>query len=475
MAQTDFRGLHVSPASAHSLERYEAALNLLHGYYGDPLSVIDGALVDDPDFAMGHALRAGLMVTSGDGTAEPMLRQSVEAGEALGARANERERRHFAAARAWLDGRFSQAVQAYGDIAVDYPHDILAIQVAHIGDFLLGQSSMLRDRIAQVLPHWNANVPGYSYLLGMHAFGLEEMQRYEDAEARGREAVALNPRDPWAIHAVAHVMEMQGRLDAGVDWLTARREDWAEDNMLAVHNWWHLALLLLEREQHDAVLALYDDHVARPAPAVALDLVDAAALLWRLHLRGVDVGNRWIDVADDWQSRGAAGYYAFNDVHAIMACLGAGRIDDVAALHAAMQEAAAQGGAGNAHHAGNTNSTMTAEVGLPVAEALIAFDRGDHDKTIARLMPVRQICHRFGGSHAQRDVFTLTLIEAALRGGRANLADALLAERAALKAMNPALGTMMRRARTLREPGGLSSATPDSIAHPPPESPRFDA
>ncbi|RLK39214.1 tetratricopeptide repeat protein [Cupriavidus plantarum] len=476
MAQTDFRGLQVSPASAHSLERYEAALNLLHGYYGDPLSVIDGALVDDPDFAMGHALRAGLMVTSGDGTAEPMLRQSVEAGEALGARANERERRHFAAARAWLDGRFTQAVQAYGDIAVDYPHDILAIQVAHIGDFLLGQSSMLRDRIAQVLPHWNASVPGYSYLLGMHAFGLEEMQRYEDAEARGREAVALNPRDPWAIHAVAHVMEMQGRLDAGVDWLTARREDWAEDNMLAVHNWWHLALLLLEREQHDAVLALYDDHVARPAPAIALDLVDAAALLWRLHLRGVDVGNRWIDVADDWLSRGAAGYYAFNDVHAIMACLGAGRIDDVAALVNAMQGASAgAGGAGSTHPAGSTNSRMTAEVGLPVAAALIAFERGDHDAAIAGLLPVRQICHRFGGSHAQRDVFTLTLIEAALRGGRANLADALLAERAALKAMNPALGTMMRRARSLREPDGLSAAMPDSIAHPSRESPRFDA
>ena len=476
MAQTDFRGLQVSPASAHSLERYEAALNLLHGYYGDPLSVIDGALVDDPDFAMGHALRAGLMVTSGDGTAEPMLRQSVEAGEALGARANERERRHFAAARAWLDGRFAQAVQAYGDIAVDYPHDILAIQVAHIGDFLLGQSSMLRDRIAQVLPHWNASVPGYSYLLGMHAFGLEEMQRYEDAEARGREAVALNPRDPWAIHAVAHVMEMQGRLDAGVDWLTARREDWAEDNMLAVHNWWHLALLLLEREQHDAVLALYDDHVARPAPAIALDLVDAAALLWRLHLRGVDVGNRWIDVADDWLSRGAAGYYAFNDVHAIMACLGAGRIDDVAALVNAMQGASAGAeGAGSTHRAGSTNSRMTAEVGLPVAAALIAFERGDHDAAIAGLLPVRQICHRFGGSHAQRDVFTLTLIEAALRGGRANLADALLAERAALKAMNPALGTMMRRARSLREPDGLSAAMPDSIAHPSRESPRFDA
>lgn len=444
MAQTDFRGLRVSPASAHALERYEAALALLHGYYGDPLSVIDGVLIDDPDFAMGHALRAGLMVTSGDGTAEPMLRQSVEAGEALGTRANDRERRHFAAAHAWLDGRFADAVRGYGDIVIDYPHDILAIQVAHIGDFLLGQSSMLRDRLAQVLPHWNASLPGYSYLLGMYAFGLEEMQRYEEAEARGREAVERNPRDPWAIHAVAHVMEMQGRLERGIDWLASREDDWAEDNMLAVHNWWHMALLLLEQEQYEAVLALYDNHVARPAPAIALDLVDASALLWRLHLRGVDVGTRWIDVAEDWQARGAAGYYAFNDVHAIMACLGAERIDDVAALHAAMQGAAAGHG---------SNAAMTREVGLPVADALIAFSRADYGATIELLLPVRLIAHRFGGSHAQRDVLTLTLIEAALRAGRANLADALLAERAALKPMNPCLETMLRRARALRVQG----------------------
>lgn len=444
MTQVDARGLQVSTSNPQSIARFETALTLLHGYYGDPLGAIDAALIDDPDFAMGHALRAGLMVTSGDGAAEAMLRQSVEAGESIRTGPNERERRHIAAARAWLDGRFAQAVQAYGDIAIDYPRDILAIQVAHLGDFLLGQSSMLRDRIAQVLPHWDRDLPGYGYLLGMHAFGLEEMNRYEDAEARGREAVALNPRDPWAIHAVAHVMEMQGRLETGIDWLQARTADWAEDNMLAVHNWWHLALFLMEEERYDDVLRLFDDHVKRPAPAIALDLIDAAALLWRLHLRGVDVGNRWIDVAEDWHARGAAGYYAFNDVHAIMACLGAGRTADVVEIRAAMAGAALGSG---------TNAMMTRDVGVPVADALIAFERGDYGTTIDLLMPVRLIAHRFGGSHAQRDVFNLTLIEAALRGGRASLAEALVAERTAAKPMNPtnpSLGALARRARDSR-------------------------
>ncbi|CAJ96961.1 Tetratricopeptide repeat protein [Cupriavidus necator] len=441
MALTDSRDLPVSTQNARSVEQYETALQLLNGYYGDPLAAIDTALAADPDFAMGHALRAALMVTSGDGMAEPMLRQSVEAGEARHARANDRERRHIAAARAWLDGEFERSVRLYGDIVIDYPRDLLAIQTAHLGDFLLGQSSMLRDRVAQALPHWDAGMPGYGYLLGMHAFGLEETQLYERAEESGRRALELNPRDPWAVHAVAHVMEMQGRLDDGIAWLDGRRDDWSDDNMLAVHNWWHLALFQLEAGRTDEVLALYDRYIKRPAPAIALDLVDASALLWRLHLRGVDVGRRWQPVADDWLGRGAAGYYAFNDVHAVMASLGAHRPAAADQVRAALERAALGNG---------TNAMMSRDVGLPVADALIAFDQGDYSTAIDLLMPVRLIAHRFGGSHAQRDIVSLTLLEAALRGRRSNLAIALTAERAALKPMSPSLHRLVQRADSCR-------------------------
>ena len=441
MALTDSRDLPVSTQNARSVEQYETALQLLNGYYGDPLAAIDTALAADPDFAMGHALRAALMVTSGDGIAEPMLRQSVEAGEALHTRANDRERRHIAAARAWLDGEFERSVRLYGDIVIDYPRDLLAIQTAHLEDFLLGQSSMLRDRVAQALPHWDAGMPGYGYLLGMHAFGLEETQLYERAEESGRRALELNPRDPWAVHAVAHVMEMQGRLADGIAWLDGRRDDWSDDNMLAVHNWWHLALFQLEAGRTDEVLALYDRYIKRPAPAIALDLVDASALLWRLHLRGVDVGRRWQPVADDWLGRGAAGYYAFNDVHAVMASLGAHRPAAADQVRAALERAALGNG---------TNAMMSRDVGLPVADALIAFDQGDYSTAIDLLMPVRLIAHRFGGSHAQRDIVSLTLLEAALRGRRSNLAIALTAERAALKPMSPSLHRLVQRADSCR-------------------------
>ena len=196
-----------------------------------------------------------------------MLRESVEAGEALAVNANDRERRHLAAARAWLDGDFQQAVARYGDIAIEYPRDSLALQLAHLGDFYLGQSSQLRDRIARALCDWDESVPGYGYVLGMHAFGLEEMGDYGRAEERARRALELNPRDPWAVHAGAHVMEMQGRLGDGVHWLTSRTNDWAPDNGFAFHNWWHLALYHLDLGQHDRVLELYD--TAHPSQALA--------------------------------------------------------------------------------------------------------------------------------------------------------------------------------------------------------------
>jgi tetratricopeptide (TPR) repeat protein len=402
-------------------------VELFHGYYGDPLGAVDRALRDDPHFAMGHCLRAALLLTSSDKAAEAELKASVEAGEKLADRANERERMHLAAAREWLEGRFERAVQRYGEVLLEYPRDTLALQAAHLGDFFLGQSSMLRDRVAQVLPHWSEQVPGYGFVLGMHAFGLEETALYSQAEQVGRRALDLNPRDPWAVHAVAHVMEMQGRVDEGIAWLNSRAHDWAPDNGFAFHNWWHLALFHLDREETARVLELYDSAVRRPDSNVVLELIDASALLWRLHLRGVDLGERWQKLADIWETRIGEAYYAFNDAHAMMSFIATGRTRSAQALLRTLENRVAGGG---------TNGRMTLEVGLPLCHALEAFGNADYAKAVDILQPLRLIAHRFGGSHAQRDLLHLTLTEAALRAGRLTLARALLAERTSLKPMS---------------------------------------
>jgi hypothetical protein len=194
MKLKDCRGLELSTRNPDSVERLEEALALTVSDFLDPLATINGALEQEPDFAMGHCLRAALGVMSTERGALPMIRESVEAVEGLGNRATDRERAHAVAARRWMEGDLAGGMRAYGEIIIDHPRDLLALQVAHVGDFFLGQSTMLRDRVAQVLPHWSATIPGYGYVLGMHAFGLEETGLYDRAEDAGRKALDTSRR-----------------------------------------------------------------------------------------------------------------------------------------------------------------------------------------------------------------------------------------------------------------------------------------
>jgi hypothetical protein len=428
MSLRDLRGCPVSTRSTAQLAQFEQALELSVSYRLDPLATIQAALESDPQFAMGHCLRAGLMIMATDRMVTPLLTESIEAVESLGRRANERERAHAAAARAWLHGDFAGSVRRYGEILLEYPRDLLALQVAHVGDFFNGASTMLRDRVAQVLPEWDTRAPGYNYVLGMYAFGLEETGLYSRAEDVGRRALEINPIDAWGVHAVTHVMEMQGRIREGIDFLTSREGDWAENNGLAFHNWWHLGLFHLDAGNLAQVLDLYDRRI-RPAPSqVPLEMVDGSAMLWRLQLRGVDVGDRWRVLASCWEPFVDHAYYAFNDAHAVMAFVGAQRMDLAQRTIAAMERKCT---------GADTNAMMTREVGLPLAHALVSFAHGNYAEVVRQLLAIRTIANRFGGSNAQRDLIHLTLVESALRSDQLRLARALIAERTQLKPSSP--------------------------------------
>ena len=428
MSLRDSRGCPVSTRSAASLAQFEQALTLSVSYQLDPLAAIQAALEADPGFAMGHCLRAGLMIMATDRMVVPLLTESIEAIESLGRRANDREQAHAAAARSWLHGDFAGSIRRYGEILLDHPRDLLALQVAHVGDFFLGSSSMLRDRVAQVLPEWDTSAPGYNYVLGMYAFGLEETGLYSRAEDVGRRALEINPVDAWGVHAVTHVMEMQGRIREGIDFLTSRERDWAENNGLAFHNWWHLGLFHLDAGNVAQVLDLFDRRIRPTASQVPLEMIDASAMLWRLHLRGIDVGDRWKALASCWEPFVDHAYYAFNDAHAVMAFVGAERLDLAQRAIAAMEQKIT---------GIDTNAMMTRDVGLPLAQALVSFANGNHADVVRRLQPIRTIASRFGGSHAQRDLIHLTLVESALRSDQTRLARALIAERTQLKPSSP--------------------------------------
>jgi len=422
----DARGIPVSTGSAEAIALYESAIVQLHSYVGDPIATIDRALVASPEFVAGHAFKALALATFSERQFAPAIADAVALARRHGAKANARERGLTAAAQHLSNGLWNDACVALDAVLVEYPRDALALQVAHLMDFYRGDALNLRNRVARVLPHWGHEVPGYSYVLGMYAFGLEECNQYEEAEETARAALAIQRRDSWAVHAAAHVMEMQGRIDEGIAWLTSRERDWSPDNGLAVHNYWHLALFHLDQGDHARVLAVYDSAIHAGPALTLLSLVDATALLWRLKLDGADVGRRFAEVADEWEAKldGEGGFYAFNDLHAALAFAATGRDAAIAKLVARMHQAA---------EARDANAAMTRDVGLPLVKGIAAYGRGRYDEAADAIAPVRDIAHRFGGSHAQRDVLSLTLIDAARRAGRASLARHVLAERLVAK------------------------------------------
>ena len=418
MRVKDAYGMDLSGASQGAAEKYQQALGAYHCFAGDPFGLLDAALADSPGFVMAHVMKVYMTQVGSNPAVHAMGAAAFEAVKGLPA--NAREAAHIAAAGGLLAGEIGASGRILEDISIAYPRDALALQAGQLMDFLLGDSRMLRDRIGRALPAWSDGMPDYHAVLGMLAFGLEETGLYDRAEAAGRRAVELEPRNGWAQHAVAHVLEMQDRRLEGVAWMRADIHAWTHESYFAVHNWWHLALFHLGLGEVDEVLRLYDGPVWGHRSTMSFDLVDASAMLWRLKLIGVDVGDRWAPLAEAWAAQ-PAGRLAFEDAHAMMAFIGAGR-EDLARATLEAQAAAASSPGDNAYFA--------REVGLPLARGLLAFGRSDHATAIELLRGVRNRAGRFGGSHAQRDVIDLTLIAAARGLGDGNLERALLAERA---------------------------------------------
>ena len=434
MALKDARGNLLGTDSAPARDAAETALWRMMSFYDPPLPDLDRAIAHDPHWPLPHLMKAGFLLSLTEPSMVPEARAHLERGEALLPVALPRERVHAEATRRVLDGRWHDACALWDDWLLEHPRDALALQWAHLWDFYRGDAINLRARPARALPEWDETDPLFPHVLALHAFGLEENNLQAQAEESGRRVLALDARSPWAIHTVAHVMEMQGRFDEGAAWLRQHQRHWSEGNGYACHLWWHLALFRLEGLDDTGVLRLVDAHLSGDALQVTLQRVDAAAMLWRLRLLGIDVRERCAALVAQWDlTDDSAGYYAFNDVHALLAMLAA---DDGARAEHWVARCAERALA--ADDAPRSNHTMAREVGAPLMRALLAFARGEAGAAATALYGVRTKAQRFGGSHAQRDVIDQTLMAAASAdtGARA-LGRAVLNERRSAKPASP--------------------------------------
>lgn len=401
MTRTDERGCRVSGANPVALEHFEHALAASRAWRSGADTLAAAAQREAPHFVMAHVLQAYLLVCGRDPRRVRAARPIVTHASLM--RADDRERLHLAALAAVLDDHFELAKAHLGRVLESYPRDLLALQAAHAFDYATGDFERMAERVERVLPAWSRDTPGYHAVLAMHAFGLEEGGEFDRAEQRAREALALNPADARAHHVMAHVFEASDRAEAGMRWLTANAAAWQPDTTVATHGWWHLALFHLARRDGAAALALYDTRVrATPSPDVA-DLIDASSLLWRLRLQGIDGGARWAEVAQAWEPHIDDAYCSFTDFHAMLAFVGARDGERARRLELALAREQPRA---------TRHGETTRRLGLPACRALMAYGRGDDALAVTLLASLPPIAHRFGGSHAQRDVLHLTLLHA---------------------------------------------------------------
>ncbi len=425
----DWRGVPVSYSDPSAIEGLERAHECALGFRGDAIAEIDKVLAEHPQFVMGHIFKAGWLSQAMETRIYDDMVAAVKAAEALESKANDRERGHLEAMRLWLHGDFFGAVQKWEAVLTHYPRDLFALQLIHLADVLLGDVVGQRDVVARVFNLWDETIPGYEFVLGFYSFGLEENRDYFKAEEYGRMALALRPDNPYAVHAVGHVMEMNGRQSGGIRFMAEHEKSWGSSNF-ANHLWWHTALYHLDVNDVDAVLAIYDNHLRSDEQhGDKYEELDASALLWRLKLLDIDTGTRWHDLADKWEPSAQDTLYAFNDVHAMMTFVSDEREDAQKELLTANER--------YVESASDANVAMSREIGIPFCLAMQDFHKGRYGACVDHLLPVRYMSHRLGGSFAQRDVIGWTLLEAALRARQFDLALALANERTALKSTSP--------------------------------------
>ena len=426
----DMNGEVVQAASPETVRLLDHAVTHYARARRDTRDRVADVLVSDPTCVMAHTLDGYLHMLSSKRDAMPRARQALgRAASAFGGRElARREQLHYAALDAWSRGEMRAAASTWDTLLDEFPRDLVALKVSQFVLSYLGESDRMRDRVTRVLPAWNADDPGYGSVLGCLAYALEESGHYRQAEEAGRRAVELDRGDIWAAHAVAHVAEMEGRLQDGINWIAGLSTEWRECSNFALHLKWHEGLYHLELEQHDRVLALYDREVRAESTDEYLDIANAVSLLWRLEQADVGVGTRWSELATRAAAHLDDHALVFVDLHYLMALAAAGD-PGAASVFLGSCERFADSGHG-------TEAEVMADVGLPLARAVVAHRNGDYTTAVDQLFPVRRRIRRIGASHAQRDLFDQLLIDSAIRAHRYDEARQLLGERLAWRPTN---------------------------------------
>ena len=416
MAAGDCLGNELSSVSAEALAGINDFITGFLGYQTRAVNVLPAA--DSAPDALMAQIYAGMLMMFSDTTDAPALaRPHIARAYALAGNGTERERMNLALLEAWADGDMPKALAIGEQIVTEYPRDLAALKLHQTFNFNRGNApDMLRlARLAE--PHNGDN----AHLLAMLAFGYEQCHLLAKAESTARRALEIDRTQPWAHHALAHVMLTEGRVTEGIDFMQAASETWTNLNsFMLTHNWWHLALFHISTGETDRVLALYDDHCWGVEKSYSQDQIGAVSLLARMELAGMTVDTRWDDLGAYLKARAEDTLQPFMTMQYLYGLAKAGLPEADRLMQAVTDRAAG---------AAPFERVVWQEVALPACRGLLAHARGDYAMAVVQLGLAMPRMMEVGGSHAQRDLFAQVLLDAHIKSGNAVTAQQMLESR----------------------------------------------
>ncbi|MFI4998915.1 MAG: tetratricopeptide repeat protein [Reyranellales bacterium] len=434
----DGQGLEVSNADADAI----ASLDFLSEQwlaFGNRLAEFVATADKEERCALLPVMAANLVLSmnSSEGY-EAAQRYLARAKTLAGNDANARERAWLASTEAWIAGDTDRCLKIHENLVAEWPRDLLAAKLGQLHAFNCGNAEALLRIGERILPANTEN----RYVYAMYAFGLEECNRIDEAEAMARKGLAMDRRDPWAHHAVAHCLEARGRMLDGVAFLQDMSDTWENCNsFMYTHNWWHLALFLIDLDRSDEALALFDRRVWGVWKEFSEDQINAISLLARLELRGVDVGARWADVAQYLKPRLHEHFSPFLDLQYLYGLARAGEQSAVTEMLASLED--------RAERAKPFEREAWADCAVPAAHGLAAHARGEHADAARLLGQAMPHLQPIGGSIAQRALFGAIHLDVLMRSGWNDAALAILQaddrERPTVPATKRALAGLYRQ------------------------------
>lgn len=414
----------------------------MRDFLGNPVSVMSEATLRAvDDFIAGYLAyetRAEGIVTAADAEPECCLANAyagllwmflevpdaalhatkyLAAAERSAAAATRREQLNTAVLRAWVADDLPEALRLCDLISDDFPRDLVVVKTHQYFEFNRGNSPEML-RVALKVRDRNADI---AYMHGMAAFAYEQCRLLEEAELAARTALDLRRKEPWAQHALAHVMLTRGHIDEGARFLEGMQDTWTGLNsFMSTHIWWHLALFYLSQGRHASVLEIYDRHCWGVAKHYSQDQVGAVSLLARMEIAGVDVGDRWRDIGDHLAARAHDTVLPFLTMQYLYGLARTGRVEADELLQSVRRRA---------KNAPPFTHEVWQDVALPACEGLYAYAQGDFTAAWRHLSSAMPRMVETGGSHAQRDLFDQILLDAAMRSGRSTLAQQMLEQR----------------------------------------------